>query len=176
MLCEDIIFLADRGLWETENLMTCVPDELWKKRYDGIPMWKYIYHMLYSMDRWYINPKDENYKEPTFHMETLADLNVVPKDEFLTRKQLMEYFKGIKKKIKMYNEKLTDSDLSTSPTDCELSRFRLILGQFRHWHRHMGIIYGFVIQDTGKWPYVLNMDGAYPKEPMPNYYDSVFLE
>lgn len=171
MLCEDIVFLADRGLWETKNLITCVPEECWYKRYDGIPMWKYIYHMLYSMDRWYINPKDENYKEPKFHMKTLADLNVIPKDEFLSKEQLMEYLEEIKKKIQTYNEKLTDADLSTYPPNCDFSRFRLILGQFRHWHRHMGIIYGFLIQDTGKWPYVLNMMGEYPTAPMPNYYD-----
>lgn len=24
--------------------------------------------------------------------------------------------------------------------------------------------------DTGKWPYVLNMEGEYPEEPMPNFY------
>lgn len=52
----------------------------------------------------------------------------------------------------------------------ETERFCLNLGQFRHWHRHMGIIYGFIVADTGKWPYVLNMKGKYPEEPMPNFY------
>ena len=51
-----------------------------------------------------------------------------------------------------------------------MSRFLLILGQFRHWHRHMGVIYGFIIEDAGKWPYVLNMLGKYPNEPMPNFF------
>lgn len=170
MLCEDITFLADRGLWETENLIACVPDELWNKRYDGIPMWKYIYHMLYSMDRWYMNPNDPTYKNPDFHRETLADLNVIPKDEFITRGVVMEYMNKIKKKIQKYNSTLTDSDLSECPENCEMSRLRLILGQFRHWHRHMGLIYGFIIEDAGKWPYVLNMMGEYPIEPMPNFY------
>lgn len=170
MLCEDIIFLADRGLWETKNLITCVPDKLWGQRYDGIPMWKYIYHMLYSMDRWYINPNDVSYQDPVFHKKTLADLNVVPKDEVVTRTQIMEYLDKITKKIKAYNNELTDEMLSNNPPNCNMSRFRLILGQFRHWHRHMGLIYGFIIEDDGKWPFVLNMQGEYPKEPMPNYY------
>ncbi|MDD6492026.1 MAG: hypothetical protein PUG54_07370 [Firmicutes bacterium] len=51
-----------------------------------------------------------------------------------------------------------------------MSRFRLILGQFRHWHRHMGLIYGFIVEDVGKWPYVLNMSAPYPNEPMPAFY------
>lgn len=170
MLCDDIRFLTNRAIWETENLMKCIPDELWDKRYDGIPMWKYLYHTLYSMDRWYMNPCDPTYHNPKFHMENLADLNVIPKDEYLERNLLENYFVQIKDKIQGYIEKLDDNDLSGKPEDCDISRFRLILGQFRHWHRHMGIIYGFIVADVGKWPYVLNMDGKYPEDPMPNYY------
>lgn len=170
MLCDDIRFLTDRALWETENLMKCIPDDLWNKRYDGIPVWKYLYHTLYSMDRWYMNPCEPAYRNPEFHTDTLADLNVTSKDEYLERNQLEDYFYRIQEKIQNYIEKLKDKDLISRPDNCELSRFCLILGQFRHWHRHMGIIYGFVIADTGKWPYVLNMDGKYPDEPMPNFY------
>ncbi|MDD6492027.1 MAG: hypothetical protein PUG54_07375 [Firmicutes bacterium] len=50
-LCDDIRYLTVRALWETENLIKCIPDELWNKRYDGLPMWKYLYHTLYSMDK-----------------------------------------------------------------------------------------------------------------------------
>lgn len=169
-LCDDIRFLTDRALWETENLIECIPDELWNKRYDELPMWKYLYHTLYSMDRWFINPYDDDYQDPEFHTETLADLNVVPTDERLDREQLKQYFYHIREKIQNYTEQLRDEQLSETPENCDMSRFRLILGQFRHWHRHMGVIYGFLVEDTGKWPYVLNMCGEYPKEPMPNFY------
>ena len=170
MLCDDIRYLTGRALWETENLIKCIPDELWEKRYDGIPMWKYLYHTLYSMDRWFINPCDPGYREPQFHAEGLADLNVVPGDESIGRDQLEPYFAQIRDKIWSYVERLDDACLCELPDSCDMSRFRLILGQFRHWHRHMGIIYGFIIEDAGKWPYVLNMLGAYPEEPMPNYF------
>lgn len=170
MLCDDIRFLTERALWETENLMKCIPDEIWTKRYDGIPMWKFLYHTLYSMDRWYINPYDETYQNPSFHTDTLADLNVIPKDECLDRGQLEDYFYQIRDKIRAYITGLSDDELTQKPENCDMSRFRLILGQFRHWHRHMGVIYGFIIEDDGKWPYVLNMCGKYPDEPMPNYY------
>lgn len=170
MLCDDIRYLTDRALWETENLMKCIPDELWVKRYDGIPMWKFLYHTLYSMDRWYINPCDGAYQDPPFHTDTLANLNVIPEEEYLSREQLEGYFFQIRDKIQNYIGELNDDELSENPENCDMSRFRLILGQFRHWHRHMGVIYGFIIEDAGKWPYVLNMLGAYPEEPMPNYY------
>lgn len=171
MLSDDIRYLTERALWETENLMKCIPDELWEKRYDGIPMWKYLYHMLYSMDRWYINPYDAEYTDPEFHTDTLANLNVIPgEDERLTRNQLESYFEQIRVKIQTYIAALEDTMLCENPENCDMSRFRLILGQFRHWHRHMGVVYGFIIEDTGKWPYVLNMCGAYPDSPMPNFY------
>ena len=171
MLSDDIRYLTERALWETENLMKCIPDELWEKCYDGIPMWKYLYHTLYSMDRWYINPCDADYTNPEFHTDTLADLNVVPKDgESLARTQLEGYFGQVREKIQNYIAELEDSVLCENPENCDMSRFRLILGQFRHWHRHMGVIYGFIIEDTGKWPYVLNMRNAYPDSPMPNFY------
>ena len=38
LLSEDIRELTDRALWETENLIKCIPNELWDKRYDGLPM------------------------------------------------------------------------------------------------------------------------------------------
>lgn len=170
MLCDDIRYLTERALWETENLMKCIPDELWDKRYDGIPMWKYLYHTLYSMDRWYINPNDPTYRNPEFHTDSLADLNVVPEDELIQRNEMEDYFYRIQDKIHSYIAQLDDDSLAENPVNCEMSRFRLILGQFRHWHRHMGIIYGFIIEDAGKWPYVLNMCGEYPDEPMPNYF------
>lgn len=171
MLCDDIRYLTERALWETENLIKCIPEELWDKRYDGIPMWKYLYHTLYSMDRWYINPCDVAYQNPDFHTETLADLNVIPEEnETLDRRLVEEYFYHIRDKIGKYIAGLRDEELAENPENCDMSRLRLILGQFRHWHRHMGVIYGFIVEDTGKWPYVLNMNGEYPDQPMPNYF------
>jgi len=171
-LSDDIRYLTKRALWETENLIVCIPDIIWDKRYDGIPLWKYLYHMLYSMDRWFINPFDPEYRDPAFHVEYLANLNVVPgEDQLLSREQEMAYFLQIKEKILNYLSDLTDEMLSECPEESDMSRLRLIIGQHRHWHRHMGIVYGFVIEDTGKWPYVLNMDAAYPDTPMPNYYE-----
>lgn len=89
------------------------------------------YQMLYSMDRWYINPGDSRYQSPEFHTETLADLNVISKNEYLGRNQLENHFQQTKDKIQNYIDKLNDSDLTQNPENCDLSRFLLILGQFR---------------------------------------------
>ncbi len=171
-LSDDIRYLTRRALWETDNLIACVPDGLWNKRYDGIPMWKYVYHTLFSMDRWFINPKDPGYVPPEINTPDRYDLNVEPpEDEILTRRQIDGYFAAVKAKIEGYIDGLTDDMLSEFPENCDMSRMLLILGQFRHWHRHMGIIYGFIVEDTGKWPYVLNMHGRYPGGGIPAWYE-----
>ena len=56
-----------RALWEVKNVIDCVPDELWNKEYCEMPCWKHIYHMLHSLDLWYINPRDSSYQEPDIH-------------------------------------------------------------------------------------------------------------
>ena len=164
---------TQRALWECENLLRAIPDALWDRRYDGIPMWKYVYHTLYSMDRWYINPGDPDYRDPSFHTKGLNDLNVVPsEDETLPRETALSYFVAVKGKLCAYLDVLQDDELTECPADCDMTRFHLILGQFRHWHRHMGLIYGFLIEDTGNWPFVLNQLGAPPEQgEMPFFYD-----
>lgn len=139
-LSEDVRFLTRRALWETENLIACVPDALWDRRYDGLPMWKYLFHTLYSMDRWFIDPNDPDYRDPDPRAPRRADLNdVPPAGESVSRAEIALYFAAIREKLEQYVSALEDGMLSECPPGCGMTRFRLILGQFRHWHRHMGI-------------------------------------
>ena len=119
-LCDDIRELTARALWETENLIACIPDSLWEKRYDGLPMWKYVYHMLYSMDRWYINPCDPQYQDPSFHQKGLNDLNLMPKDERISRQEITTYEIAIRRKIESYLEGLEDAALGENPEGLRL--------------------------------------------------------
>ena len=66
-----------RALWEVKNVISCIPDELWNKNYCEMPCWKHVYHMLHSLDLWYINPRDRYFKEPDIHEKDLNNLDVV---------------------------------------------------------------------------------------------------
>ena len=66
-----------RALWEVKNIIDCIPDELWNKNYCEMPCWKHVYHMLHSLDLWYINPRDRHFKEPDIHEKDLNNLDVV---------------------------------------------------------------------------------------------------
>lgn len=82
---------TERALWEVKNVIDCVPDEYWDKEYCGMPVWKHIYHMLHSLDLWFINPRDKDFKEPSIHVENLNNLDVVS-DRHLERAEIDAYY------------------------------------------------------------------------------------
>ena len=151
-----------RALWEVRNVVTCVPDALWDREYCQMPCWKHIYHMLHSLDLWFINPRDRDFREPPFHVQNLNNLDV-PSDGHLSRAQLEQYLNTIEDKLYAYLDGLSDDRLLESPENCEYTRFTLIMAQFRHLHSHMGMLMGFVIAETGLWPRVLGLE-----KPIPN--------
>ena len=53
-----------RALWEMQNVMDCIPDELWDHCYGGAPLWQHLYHTLHHLDQWFINPRDNDFVEP----------------------------------------------------------------------------------------------------------------
>lgn len=159
---------TDRALWEAKNVIDCVPDDLWNKNYCDMPCWKHIYHMLHSLDLWYINPRDRKFVEPSIHEKDLNNLDVFSEKE-LSREEINGYFSDIEKKIKTYIAGLNDKMLLEYPSDCEYCRFTLILAQFRHLHSHMGMIMGFIIDDKGLWPRVLGLEMPFPEEGYDKY-------
>lgn len=137
-----------RALWEVKNVIDCVPDDYWEKLYCEMPLWKHIYHMLHSLDMWFINPRYPHYTEPPIHEKDLNNLDVVS-GKRLTRDEINNYYAQVAEKINLYAEHLQDYTLLQKPKNCEYTRFTLILAQYRHLHNHMGMIMGFIIADTG---------------------------
>lgn len=157
-----------RALWEVKNVIDCIPDELWNKAYCGMPCWKHAYHMLHSLDLWYINPRDNNFQEPSFHEKDMNNLDVVT-NKVLSRADINDYFQTIERKIDMYLCTLTDEQLLEYPINCEYTKFTLVMAQFRHLHSHMGMIMGFIIDDTGLWPRVLGLQNPFPEGEYSKY-------
>ena len=140
-----------RALWETQNVIDCIPDEIWDKPYGGAPLWQYLYHTLHGLDQWFLNPRDQDFVEPPIHTPRLQDLAIYPATR-LTRRQINEYFHTIKAKLSLYLTALHDEDLLQRPEGCEWTRMTLILAQYRHLHLHVGMLMGFVLAETGLCP------------------------
>lgn len=152
---------TNRALWEIKNVIDCVPDDLWCKTYCDAPMWQHIYHMLHSLDMWFINPN--HYSEPSIHKDNLNNLDIKPCNQ-LSRLDINNYYNSINTKISLYIKSLTDDELLLNPESCMYNKFTLILAQFRHLHTHMGMIMGFIIDDTGLWPTVLGLQRPIPTD------------
>lgn len=155
--CTEILFLN----FET-TLKTCDMDYV----LCGMPIWKHCYHTLHSLDQWYINPYD--YTEPPFHEDKLNSLDYLDENgKVLTREELTEYFKTIQTKIINYLDNLRDEDLYEIPKDCKYNRLEHVLGQFRHFHCHMGNINAAAMVTRNQWPrvvgtYALDDDFVFP--------------
>lgn len=159
---------TERAFWEIKNVIDCVPDPLWDKPYCQAPCWQHIYHMLHSLDLWYINPMDDAYQEPDIHVSGLNNLDVSPA-RTLSRTEINGYYIDITKKLRAYLSELTDSQLLLYPANCPYNKFTLILAQFRHLHSHMGMLMGFIIADTGLWPAVLGLEKPIPEGTYDKY-------
>ena len=158
-----------RALWEVKNVIDCIPEELWDKEYCEMPCWKHVYHMLHSLDQWYINPCDNNFKEPEIHVKDLNNLDIVS-EKHLSKAEIDSYYIDIKVKLEAYLTDLTDEQLLQYPLGCEYNKFTLILAQFRHLHSHMGMLMGFIISDTGLWPRVLGLTRPFPTGEYSKYF------
>lgn len=121
-----------------------------------MPLWKHCYHMLHSLDQWYINPKE--YEHPSFHSENLNSLDIAS-EETLSKEQLQEYLNSIKAKITDYLNCLDDKMLYEIPTGCKQNRLGLIMSQFRHFYAHLGNINATTIIETNQWPRVVGITG-----------------
>lgn len=168
-LVEIIKDQTNRALWEVKNVIDSVPEGLWNKNYCAMPCWKHIYHMLHSLDLWFVNPRDKFFVEPDIHEKDLNNLDVVS-EKNLSKAEIDLYYDDIEKKVKEYIEQLSDEQLLDYPLDCEYNKFALILAQYRHLHSHMGIIMGFIIADTGLWPRVLGLETPFPTGSYSKYF------
>lgn len=113
------------------------------------PLWKHFYHMLHSLDQWFINPF--NYIEPDFHEEGMNSL-YESSVKSLSKAELIHYYEGIKIKIEKYLEELKDESLGEFPEGCKYNRLTLILAQYRHLMYHIGFIHSCIFENTRVWP------------------------
>jgi hypothetical protein len=115
----------------------------------GHPYWKHFYHMLHSLDQWFINPFE--FIEPGMQVSGLNSYDVKIKKQ-LGKKELLKYYGQIRSKIKKYLASLKDAELAEKPAGCRYTRLDLIIAQSRHLMYHIGFIHACIRNDTGKWP------------------------
>ena len=155
-----------RALWSIINVISCIPDSEYERCYCDMPLWKHVYHTLHSLDQWYINPS--KYIEPAFHVANLNSLDVHT-DKVLSKQEVDQYLLSVTNKIEAYIGRLDENLLLEKPEGCKWTRLTLIIAQLRHLQYHTGIIMGFIICDTGKWPLVIGLENEIPGNDFPYF-------
>ena len=112
--------------------------------------WKQLYHMLHSIDQWFINPYV--YKHPDFHTPGMNSLKDSPEDKKISKQELYTYFVSVRKKMISYLDTLTLESLTKKPEKCPFTRLDLILGQFRHSMYHLGFLHSCLSSDNKELP------------------------
>lgn len=120
----------------------------------GAPSWRYVYHTIHSCDKWFRNPA--RFQEPAFHVPGLDNPDA-PCDVVLTDEQLTAYAEEVALRTRDYLESLEDSALAEKPEGCEFTRLELVLGQFRHFMCHVGMLNMLTISLTGRYPAVAGL-------------------
>jgi hypothetical protein len=118
-------------------------------------VWRQMYHLLYSLDKYFISPDD--FVEPPFHEDGLNYFDIETKRN-LTKGQLWNYYSDIKGRISGYLDILKDNDLLDKPSKCNLSKFDLIMAQHRHVIYNLGIIDVLVLQITNVMPRYVSLN------------------
>jgi hypothetical protein len=115
-----------------ETLNAVEETQLYDEKICDWPLAEQIYHLLRSLDQYFINPN--NYRE--------APIALKKNNTRLTKTDFLEYRDSIKTRITNYLESTEIDLLSENPPDCQFDRLTLILGQYRHLMYHIGLIHG----------------------------------
>jgi len=125
----------------------------------GIALWQHTYHLLHSLDQWFIDPL--RFVEPAFHETGLNSMDQ-PAHKRLKRDELIAYFATIRNRLDAYLADLSDEAWGGSAEGSPFSRLTLVLGQSRHVMYHIGVLHGWVAQKTGQWPKWIGLSPPIP--------------
>ena len=149
-LIEIINHQASRLFTNTEYVLDYVDDALLARKISKWPLWRQLFHMLHSMDQWFINPFD--YRDHLSDGFAIAALNTEIEMGPIKKAELVKYYNLIEPKIRAYLSNLKVASLIEYPPNCKFTRFDLLLGQFRHIMFHIGMIHGCILTERDEIP------------------------
>ena len=127
---------------------------------DNVNNSRFLFHMIHSMDKYFINPFDYDYSyvysligiEEKYSIISESRDGYIPAEGYvIPREKLIEYMDYVKDKINKYLSELSDEDLSEKPDKCQYTRIQMILAQYRHSMFHSGMSEMATYESKGEW-------------------------
>ena len=121
---------------------------------------RFLFHMIHSMDRYFINPFDYDYSPVYELIGVNEDYSIISESRegyigndgyVVPREKLLAYIDYVRDKVNAYLDGLTDEDLKEKPKDCPYTRMELILAQNRHAMFHCGMSELVTFEAAGEW-------------------------
>lgn len=134
---------------EIRQTLDAIDTETIRRPAAGWPLWKQLYHLLYWLDYWFIDPLA--FSPPAFHEAHFMQPDAASPNS-LTKAQLIDYLEAIRVRIERYLADITPPELErqTEVRGRTRSRLDMILGQFTHVAHHLGYICAVVRIKTGR--------------------------
>ena len=115
---------------------------------DHVSNSRFLFHMIHSMDKYFINPFDYDYSEvyriigidERYSIISESREGYISDESYvIPREKLIAYMNYVKDKINKYLSQLRDEELSEKPDNCPYTRLQMILAQYRHTMFHCGM-------------------------------------
>lgn len=134
----------DSGFLMLEKCVDVIPDTYWTQEFNGVKLWKRVFHIAYFIDYWLrTDYMSLDFLSMTFSVKISPEINK-PCADFLTisRAAMKEYLYKIKQKLSMFFAELDDFKITQliAPTAKNHTYADVIIGQIRHIMYNLGYI------------------------------------
>ena len=127
---------------------------------DNVNNSRFLFHMIHSMDKYFINPYDYDYSEVYKLIGIEEKYSIISESRegyiaaegyVIPREKLIAYMEYVKDKISKYLSNLSEEELSDKPDNCPYTRLQMILAQYRHSMFHCGMSEVATYENTDEW-------------------------
>jgi len=146
-----------------EILLEVIPANEFDTVKGGFRTWKHFYHLIHSLDKYFIDPS--NYIEPEFHKKILNIIYLEDENK-LTKSEIEKYYENVKRNIQKYLNDLNEKTLENKIifNGMELTKMELILAQLRHIFYHIGYLHCCIKIEKGETPEYIGLYKAVPEK------------
>jgi hypothetical protein len=132
--------------------------DLHDKNIAGLTLGQQLYHLIMSLNQWFINP-DLYYEHARHSMHLVSAAEI-------TKTMLASYCTAIKGRIMAYLQGLDSAALGEPPEGGQYARLDLILGQLQHGNYRLGLIHSCLgVHSGGAGPDYISLESTFkPRE------------
>jgi hypothetical protein len=146
-----------------EILLDTIPENEFESLKGGFKTWKHFYHLIYSIDKNFMDPNI--FKEPEFHKKNMNIIYLNDSNN-LSKNEIENYYRNVKNKIQKYLNTLNNETLEEEIlfNEMSLTKLELIMAQLRHIFYHIGYLHCCIKIEKGETPEYIGLYKVLPEK------------